>query len=115
MVHATDVVDRSLSQWLTEGINEATAQEIATAEGWDHVPTYPLEVDFVREALAPALGMPVLDLAKLVISDPDGAGKKLADMLSERYGLTRRRWYKSLGPGSHDPTKLKNLLKERRR
>ena len=111
MVHATDVVDKELAAWLTEGITEACAQDIAKVQGWDHVPTYPREVQFVRAELSPALKMSIMDMGKLIGSNPDEAGQNFAKALASHRGGAWRKWYKALGPGSNDHQRLRRLLK----
>ena len=114
-VHAAGIIDKSLAPWITEGITEAVAQEIAAGEGWSHHPTYPMEVALVRTKVAPLLGLSILDLGRLVVDDPPGAGRKLARRLSSAVGGTTSRWYNAVGPGAQDTRRFKKALSTVRR
>lgn len=109
-VHAAGVVDRSLAPWITEGITEAVAQEIAAIEGWEHHPTYPHEVTVVREKLAPNISMTVLEVGQLVVNDPTAAGRELAKKMSEGVGGSTTRWYNAVGPGAADSRRFTKAL-----
>lgn len=100
MVHAAGVTNESLGTWSTEGITEASAQDIAKARQWKHVPTYQQEVSVIRKQLAPALGISVLDLGRLVAKDPKGARRRIAVGLVQKVGGNGRRWEATLGPSS---------------
>ncbi len=109
-VHAAGVVDKSLAPWITEGITEAVAQDIAAGEGWEHHPTYAQEVRVVREKLAPALSMSVLDLGRMVVNDPSAAGRDLSKRLSKAVGGSSARWYNAVGPGAADSRRFNTAL-----
>ncbi len=114
-VHAAGVVDKSLAPWITEGITEAVAQAIAEGEGWTHHPTYPDEVDVVREKLAPSLGLTVLDLGRLVVDDPAAAGRDIAKRMSAAVGGSSSRWYNAVGPGAQDARRFTKALQTAKR
>ena len=115
LVHAAGITDRDLAPWLTEGITEATAQEIAKTNGISHHPTYDKEVGIVREKLAPATGLGVTSLGRLVAHNPGHAGRKLAQILAKRHSsISTMQWYKTIGPGVLSPQPFLKLLRRTR-
>lgn len=115
LVHAAGVTDKDMAQWLTEGITEATAQEIAKQSGMSHRPTYDKEVDIVKKKLAPALGMGVTSIGKLVVRDPARAGRQLSKILAQRHPkVSWAQWYKTIGPGVLGPEPFIKLLRRAR-
>jgi len=109
LVHAAGVIDKDLASWVTEGITEAAAEDIAKANGLDHRSTYPKFVKIVRQQLSPALGLTPTQLAEVVASQPNKAGRNLSERLAVRTGLSARKWYKTLGPGVASPSAYTHL------
>jgi len=126
-VHAAGIVDQGLAPWLTEGLTEAVAQEIARSKGLKHHPTYPTEVRAVKTKLAPMLGTTVLDLGKQVTAACRAnkrqqacqqIGRTLAQQLQDRTGVRATSWYKTIGPGAmgrEQFMKLAGSVKSKRR
>jgi len=112
LVHAAGVVDKDLAPWVTEGITEAVAQDIAKKKKWKHHSTYPEYVEIVRKKLAPALGLTPLQLGEIVAAAPKQAGRNLARRLSLRTQIPAQHCYKALGPGNLSPQKFTALLKK---
>ena len=102
LVHAAGVTDVGVAVWLAEGLTEAVAQDIATANGWKHHATYPKEVEVVRRNLVGATGMSVLDIAKLAVQARQHFGWVLAQRIAERTHGDPARWYATIAPGVQD-------------
>lgn len=112
LVHAAGVIDKDLAPWITEGITEAVAQDIAKKKKWKHRETYPEYVRVIRKQLAPAAGLTTLQVGEIVAAAPQRAGRDLARRLAIRTNIPERTWYKAIGPGSLSPAKFKSLVKK---
>ena len=110
LVHAAGVVDKDLSPWITEGVTEAVAEDIAKKKKWKHHSTYPQYVKVVGKDLAPALGLSVMDIGAIVAAAPARAGRDLSRRLALRTNIAQNKWYKVIGPGSLSPQKFTTLL-----
>lgn len=110
MVHAAGIIDKDLAPWVTEGITEAVAQDIAKKKKWKHQETYPEYVRVVRKELAPALGLTPLQIGEIVASHPQRAGHELARRLAIRSNLPDKTWYKAIGPGSLSPRAFRSAI-----
>jgi hypothetical protein len=113
LVHAAGVVDRDLASWLTEGLTEAVAQDVAHKRNWTHHPTYPQYVKIVRNKVAPAAALSIPQLGRLVAVAPKQAGHHLAQKLHQEYpSISTSTWYKALGPGVLTPAPLEKILRK---
>ena len=110
LVHAAGVVDKNLASWITEGITEAVAQDIAKQKKWEHRETYPEYVRVVRKELGPAIGLTAVQMGSIVAAKPSDAGRELARRLALRTNQPQRAWYKTIGPGSSSPEKFRRLV-----
>ena len=110
LVHAAGVVDKNLASWITEGITEAVAQDIAKQKKWEHRETYPEYVRVVRKELGPAIGLTAVQMGAIVAAKPSDAGRELARRLALRTNQPQRAWYKTIGPGSSSPEKFRRLV-----
>jgi hypothetical protein len=110
LVHAAGVVDKDLASWVTEGITEAAAEDIAKSKGMQHRATYPQYVKIVRQQLAPALGLTPMQVAEVVAARPSKAGRDLASRLALRSDVSARSWYKAIGPGATSPEAFLRLM-----
>jgi hypothetical protein len=116
LVHAAGIVDKDLASWLTEGLTEAVAEDIAKQKQWEHRSTYPRYVKIVRQQVAPALGLTVAQIGEIVAAQPARAGRDLAQRLALRTSVPLRQWYKAIGPGATSPeafTRLDTRLEQR--
>ncbi len=109
VVHGADLVDVSVAPWLAEGVTEAVAQEVARAQGWQHTPTYDREVRATYR-LADTLGIPVLDLGRMIARDREALPKMAAQLC--RGGRTGP-WISALGPQSSGPEQFFELARRR--
>ncbi len=69
----------------------------------------------MRQKVAPAAGMGVTSLGKLVAGDPGRAGRKLAQILAKRHSsISAMQWYKTIGPGVLSPDPFLKLFRRAR-
>ena len=113
LVHAAGVIDRDLASWITEGITEAVAQAVAHKGSMSHHETYPKYVKIVKTKLAPAAGLSIPELGRLVATQPKRAGRHLADLLHTRHpSISAATWYKAIGPGVVTDEPLLRLVRK---
>tara|TARA_R110002060_G_C2087892_1_gene96914 strand:- start:277 stop:762 length:486 start_codon:yes stop_codon:yes gene_type:complete len=112
MAHAAGIVDKDLAPWITEGITECVAADIAKKKKWKHRGTYPEFVRIVRKDLAPTLGLTTMQIGQVVAAAPAHAGRDLSKRLSLRTNIPARTWYKAIGPGAATPGQFNRLLEK---
>ena len=113
-VHAAGLVDDHLAMWVCEGLTEVVAEQVARRAKVPYQGTYTYERQLVEESLAPALGMPPLDLARQVVQWY-GEGKSPAARMAHLLGDRKLRPMLDRDTGDQPSDRLLKVLGRRGR